>query len=65
MAEEQKPVAVPAEETPATTTTETTTAPAADAAAPVEAAKEETAPAGMCDPLYNIKCRYALLTSHL
>ncbi|KAI7776692.1 hypothetical protein LA080_004669 [Diaporthe eres] len=42
MAEEQKPVAVPAEETPATTTTETA---ATDAAAPVEAAKEETAPA--------------------
>lgn len=46
MAEKQKPVAVPAEETPATTTTETTAA-VADAAAPVEAAKEETAPAGM------------------
>lgn len=46
MAEEQKPVAVPAEETPATTTTETTAA-ATDAAAPTEAAKEETAPAGM------------------
>lgn len=45
MAEEQKPVAVPAEETPATTTTETTAAAATDA--PVEAAKEETAPAGM------------------
>lgn len=45
MAEEQKPVAVPAEETPATTTTETTAAAAIDA--PVEAAKEETAPAGM------------------
>lgn len=44
MAEEQKPVAVPAEETPATTTAETT-APVADA--PVEAAKEEAAPAGM------------------
>ncbi|KAI3392490.1 hypothetical protein diail_5655 [Diaporthe ilicicola] len=42
MAEEQKPVAVPTEETPATTT-EPTTAPAVDA--PVEAAKEETAPA--------------------
>lgn len=47
MAEEQKPVAVPAEETPATTTTTETAAPATDAAAPVEAAKEETAPAGM------------------
>lgn len=46
MAEEQKPVAVPAEETPATTTESTTAAPATDAA-PVEAAKEETAPAGM------------------
>lgn len=43
MAEEQKPVAVPAEETPATTTESTTTAVAADAA-PIEAAKEETAP---------------------
>ncbi|KAH8770983.1 Pleckstrin homology domain-containing protein [Diaporthe sp. PMI_573] len=41
MAEEQKPVAVPAEETAATTTTETTTAPAVDAVAPLE----ETAPA--------------------
>lgn len=69
MAEEQKPVAVPAEETPATTTAETTTAPAADA--PVEAAKEETAPAGMRHHLtvlpITLKCdhRHALLTIHL
>lgn len=43
MAEEQKPVEVPQEETPATTT-ETTTA------APVEATTEETAPAGTRPP---------------
>ncbi|KAJ0122410.1 hypothetical protein N8I77_011754 [Diaporthe amygdali] len=43
MAEEQKPVAVPTEETPATTTESTTAA--AETTAPVEAAKEETAPA--------------------
>ncbi|KAL1847873.1 hypothetical protein Daus18300_013788 [Diaporthe australafricana] len=42
MAEEQKPVAVPTEETPATTT-ESTTTPAVDA--PVEAVKEEATPA--------------------
>lgn len=67
MAEEQKPVAVPAEETPATTTTET--AAATDAAAPVEAAKEETAPAGMrhnsLPSTTQDKHRHDLLTIHL